>query len=228
MNVMMEMELVSECEAYAFQHGLSISHFNPREPIFTQGEETNGVYYLLDNSVKILKRDRKGKNLFLWFAEPEELIGFTSFIQGDRKYTTSARVGNDPCKAIFFSNIEFANLLKQHPHIKHTVLRILCKRLTFIENRTDNLLFHSMDERILESLLLLATKAHAVQSINNSINVSFRCTKKELSEMVGTSPEYLGKRLKELKRESLINYRADWLLIHDIKELKEVLSRLKR
>ena len=137
----MSIAFSSELEKYAEQHNLPITIYHPGQHIFTEGNIADGLYYILDNYSKILKYDLKHNNTFLWFAKPKELIGVTSFYQGEGNYTCSAVAGELPCKAIFFPKDQFVGLLKHLPTLKHRLLRTLCERINFMEMRTKNLRF---------------------------------------------------------------------------------------
>ncbi len=175
---------------------------------------------MLDNHLKILTNDQKGKPVFLWFAKPNELVGLTTYFQNDRKYTCTAIAGDMPCKVIFIPNHHFTKLLKAYPAIKHQLLKILCDRITFMEKRTKNMLHQSIDERIIETLLFLAAKENHQAPDHKPSGLRINFSTKELAEMVGASLEYLRRRIKHLKNTGLIDYGRNWLTIRDMNRLR--------
>jgi CRP-like cAMP-binding protein len=217
------MESLSELEKYTVQHKLAVRRCKPGEYIFTEGTAAKGVFLVLDNHVKIQKLDPKGNVVFLWFAKPQELIGLTSFFQSEQNYTCSAISGDKSCDVIFFPKNEFEQLLDEYPLIKHSLLKILCDRIRFMEIRTKNILYQSTDERIIETLLFLAEKERKENNIAYHKSQKIYFTMRELSEMTGTSIEYLRKRIKELKNKQLIDYGRSWLLINNLNKLKMML-----
>lgn len=214
------MESLFELEEYALKHNLGVTVCSSGKHVFAEGRAAKGVYYLLDNQVKIFKHGHNGNTIFLWFARPKELIGLTSFFQGGGNYTCSAITDEKPSRFIFFSNDDFENLLKQYPVFKHKLLRMLCERISFMEKRTKNMLYHSIDERITESLVFLVAKANSEMNTNVQKNLKIYYTKKEFAVMVGASVDYLRRKLKELKSKEIIDYGRNWLLIKDINRLR--------
>lgn len=214
------MESLLEFESYALEKGLNIIVSNSGESIFAEGDPANGLYYVIDNYVKIIKPDQTGHPTLLWYAKSKELIGLKSFFQGDKNYTYSAVTGEQPSKLIFISNEKFSHLLKHFPVLEEKLLKMLCNRINFIEMRTKNILFQSIDERIIETLLFLTSKENDAQLNGGQKNMRIIYTKKQLAEMVGTSLEYLRRRIKELKSHELIDYGRNWLSITDINRLK--------
>lgn len=219
------MESLSELEDYALQHGLFATGYDSGELIFAEGERAEGLYYVIDNHVKILTRLQKGNNIFLWYARPKELIGLTAFFLGEGTHACSAIAGEQACKTIFFPNDSFAGLIKHYPTLKSELLNMLCKRISFMEMRTNNMLYQSIDERLIETLLFLAEKENReeINKIQRSLRINYSI--KEIAEMVGTSLGYLKRRIKELKSQELIDYGRNWLLINDPKMLKLMMRK---
>ena len=218
------MESLLEFENYALQNGLNVIVTNPGETIFAEGDPAKGLYYVIDNYVKILKPDELVYPTLLWYAKSRELFGLKSFFHGDKKYTYSAVTGEQPCNLIFISNEKFSALLKQYPVLEQKLLKMLCDRINFIEMRTKNILFQSIDERIIETLLFLTSKENDGQLTGGQKNLRINYTKRQLAEMVGTSIEYLRRRIKELKSHELIDYGRNWLSIRDMDRLKVLMK----
>lgn len=216
------MESLSELENYALQHSLNFTTYNSGETVYSESEVMNGVFYLLDNNVKILKYDQNGKSVFLWYAKPKELFGLTSYFQEDGIYTCSAIVGENPCKIIHFTNDAFTSLLKQHSRLKYKVLRMFCNRIHFMEMRTRITNFESIDKRIIEILLLLSAKEYDDNFTNGQNNLRIYYSTKELAEMARSSLEYFEEKKRELKSKELIDYGKDWLQIIEVVKLKQM------
>lgn len=204
------------------KHGLPTITRHSGEAVFTEGDPANGLYYLIDNDVKIQKYDLKEKTLFLWFAKPGELIGLTSFFQGTGNFTCSAVAGERSCQLIFFPNEQFKDILKQHPNFKNNILKMLCNRISFMEMRTKNMLYQNIDERLIETLLFLAVKESNKKIVPIQSDLQINYTKKELAEMVGASTEYLRRRIKELKDKKAIDYSNNWFLVKDLNRLRQL------
>ena len=214
------MESLSELEGYALQLGSFTTKYNSRERLFAEGETAKGIYYVADDHVKILKHHQKSTDVFLWYAGPKELIGLTSFFHGEETHAYSAIAGERGCKAIFFSNDTFAELIKHYPALKPRLLSMLCKRIRFMEMRMNNMLYQSIDERLMETLLFFAERENGQETGKRQKSLPINYTIKEIAEMVGTSLSCLKRRIRALKGQELINFDGNRLLINDVDKLK--------
>lgn len=213
-------EPISELEKYASERGLPTVVREQGEPLFLEGGSADGLYYIVENDVKMLKNDLRGKTMFLWFARPCELIGLTSFFHRNTGYTCSAIVGDKPCSYIYFPADEFTQMLEMYPKLKLRLLKMLCNRISFMEMRTKNMLYHSIDERLVETLLFLALKEGEETENDHHNGLPIRYTKTELAQMVGASTEYLRRRMKQLKSKRVIDYGRSWLSVNDLNKLR--------
>ncbi len=212
------MESLPALEKYAQTHQSAHMEYS-RSPVFNEGNTASGVYYILNNHVRILKDDQQGQPQFLWSAGPGEIIGLTSFFHGKGKYTCSALSGKKPCRIVHIPNEEFTELLKQSPTLKRKLLKLLCQRIHFMEVRTKNMLYLSIDERIVETLLFLAKKDHPNTEPNKKeLLINYSIT--ELAEMVGASLEYFRRRIKKLKSQRIIDYGKHGFFINDLHQLQ--------
>ncbi len=72
----------------------SIKHFRKNEPVYTEGEIPDKVYFIYDGCLKIIKKDIAGDAWDLYYAEPGDLVGYRSVICSEN-HSTSAYVYAD-------------------------------------------------------------------------------------------------------------------------------------
>lgn len=204
---------------YAQNHSLKTIEIGAGESIFLEGQPVTGLYFVLENSCKILKKDANGNDVFLWFAKTDEIIGLTSFFHENNTYTCSAYTGKKPCKFIFFSADEFTNLINHYPLFKAQILKTLCNRINFMELRFSHILLKTIDQRIIETLVFLASK-EITDTNGQTKRLTINYSIAELSEMVGASLEYLKRKVRALKKQKLIDYGKNWFVIQDLNKLR--------
>ncbi|MBL4707259.1 MAG: Crp/Fnr family transcriptional regulator [Flavobacteriales bacterium] len=210
-----KMETVSIFEKLTPEGKAKTCCFKAGETIYNEGEEIKGVYLLKDGCVRISKKNKMGKSTFLWSAKPGEPLGFISIFQGSDYYTSSVITGEQISELLLYSKKEFVQLLSQHLELKLMLFRMLCKRIHFMEIRSKKMLSQSTDERIVETLLFLASNK---KENNKCLRIDYSI--KELNEIIGGSQDYLQKKIKNMKDKKLIDYGINWLVINDIEKLR--------
>ncbi len=194
---------------------LELKKFSNNAIIFKEEDNAEGVYILKEGNVKVLKNDAKKNSVLLWTAEEGEPFGVVPFFLGSENYTCSIQVGEKASLLYFLSYEEFTQLLEEHAEFKLELLAKLCEQISFMELRSKAILLSKTDERIINTLLFLATKKHRIKK-----NLRLEFSLSELAEMVGASIGHTRKKIRHLKKERIINYGNNWFEINDIERLK--------
>ncbi len=207
-------------ETLAKQAGIEPVHFAPHTVVINEGNNAEGVYYIFDHYVKILRNGHGESENFLWFARSGEIIGLTTFFHQENSYDFSAIAGEAGCVVLFIKNEIFNKFLQESRELKSDVLTMLCHRIKFTELRTSHILNKNINERIRETLMLLAIGEQESEPDELPEDVYLQYSIRDVADLVGTSLGYLRRRIKELKDENLIDYGRNWLIIRDLERLR--------
>ncbi|MCB0396484.1 MAG: Crp/Fnr family transcriptional regulator [Flavobacteriales bacterium] len=207
-------------EEYALKHNLETALYRPGDPIFTEGGSVDGVYYIVNQYARIVRQNENGEGIFLFTAASRELIGLTSFLQREKRYSCSAIAGERSCSAIFFPRAAFSGLLQQQPGLRHELMQVLCKRIRWIEIRTKSMLHQNTDRRLTDTLLFLWKMENDGSRSASSSSARICYSPAELAGMIGTSEDYLKKRLGEMRSRGLIDFGKDWMVILNADRLR--------
>lgn len=195
--------------------------YNANDHIFTQGDLFHGVYYILEGSVKIFKKNHN-QHLMLWVGETNEFIGITSYFENSDNYQFTAVASASNCKLIYISSANFSELLNRIPRIKEEIIKVFCKRISFVELRINNHTLHSIRQRFIDTINFIFKHLNSLEQNQLPKGTVLKYSLNDLSEMVGTSKKSISKLIRDFEKSNLLEIQGDNILIHDIRKFREI------
>lgn len=181
-----------------------------------EGEEFKGVFCIQKGVVKISKKGKLNKEFILWFAKPGDIIGLDSFINKEcYNYSSSAVDDVDAC---FIPAKDFTTIIKRDPTVSIKLMKTLCEKISFIEDRITSIAQKKIREQFAEMLLLLAMRDN--KTPENSVAINF--TIKDLANAIGTTTNYLYKILSELANQNTVSLHNKKLVINNFEKLSSI------
>jgi CRP/FNR family transcriptional regulator len=171
------------------------------EKIFMQGEPFNGLFLIRSGVVRITQSDRDGRDFVFWMAGAGELIGLSSYFNGEY-YLYSATAANEQCEVLRISANQLESVINNSLDAKKRLMKLLCQRIEFTENRTRQFIGRNGDDRLAETILFLA-KNRSFSDIRGQKLVLIPYTYSDISDITGIKLTYLTKLMGKLKREGL-------------------------
>jgi CRP/FNR family transcriptional regulator, dissimilatory nitrate respiration regulator len=190
--------------------------FRKGEIIFSEGEEGNGFYVVIQGRVKIYKLSPDGKEQILHIFEPGEPFGEVPVFTGQR-FPAHAEAMKES-RVFFFPKQSFVNLIKQNPALALNMLGILSKRLRRFTALIDDLSLKEVPGRLAAHLLFLSKQEKGSKELELSI------TKAQLASLLGTIPETLSRILAKMTAQGLIEARGRRIRILDRESLQELVD----
>ena len=193
---------------------------NKKQMKFAKGElfvhentPFNGVYCVQQGVVKIYTTGAKNKDFTLWFARPGDFVGLDSFINNEN-YTFSA-VAVDEVVVCFIPADDFQSVLLKEPEISIGLMKDLCDKINFIEDRITSISKKKIREQFAEILLSLSMRNKTIH--DGEVHVDFAV--KDLANVVGTSKKHLDEILSEFSDLKVVSRRNQKLIIEDFDKL---------
>ena len=182
-------------------------NYDPNELIFKEGEKIKGIYYIEEGQIKISRKGRN--NIAVWFAHPKEFIGLCSFFNNSKNYSFNASAFCGKAKIIFIPTADFKKILVDNAAFKAEIIQELCNRISFTRKRVSNMKSQNIRERFLNALMMLVD---INGSKGSSVNIYYSI--KELSELAGTSKQYIKKLVSEFQQKKLLIVKGDSLTVN--------------
>ncbi|MBL4594565.1 MAG: Crp/Fnr family transcriptional regulator [Flavobacteriales bacterium] len=185
----------------------SYNSYSANEVIFREGDKIKGIYFIKEGKIKVT---RKAKNdMTVWFANPKEFIGLSSFFNNSENYSFSTSAFSGGVNAILIPTKDFKKILDKNHLFKQEIIQILCNRIGSTRKRISNIKFQSIKVRVLNAILFLIDKKD-LNKATAKIHYSIR----ELSELAGTSTQYIKKLITEFQKKKLLKIKGDDLVIN--------------
>lgn len=189
-------------------------HFNKGEIIFSEGDEGNGFYVVVEGTVKVFKLSVEGKEQILHIFGPLEPFGEVPVFAGQDFPAHAEAIAES--RLFFFPRDAFTNLIEQNPSLALNMLAVLSMRLRQFTVQVEHLSLKEVPGRLAAYLLYLSDKKDAERSVDLDIS------KQQLASLLGTIPETLSRILARMTRQGLIEMDGRRIKIMDRPGLEEL------
>lgn len=197
--------------------GNSVSiNFKKGQDVYTEGAFAKGVYCVQSGKIKIFKKCAD-RNITYSLASNSDLIGYQAFFNGNT-FTNSARCLEDS-QICFIPKKTFLNILSSNHDMAMHLLKKLNEENNRLANFARDLKCKNMLSRIISTLSYIHDKFGTDE--NNCLNVTL--TRKDFSEIAGTTTESAIRILNDLKKEKAISFYNNRIKIADTNKLMKYL-----
>lgn len=171
-------------------------HYYKGEVIFSDGEDGNGFFVVVEGLVKIFKVSVNGKEQILHIYGRGEPFGQVAVYAG-RSYPASAQA-IAKSHVLFFPRAAFVDLITRIPSLAMNMLAVLSKRLREFTVQVESLSLKEVPGRLAAYLVYLADEEEKKDTITLSIS------KGQLASLLGTIPETLSRIFARMTELNLI------------------------
>ena len=172
----------------------------PDGVLFSQGEESDGLYIVIRGIVRIYLTAEDGREATISLLEDGEMIGEISLIDGLPRSAGAAALTET--KLIFIPHRPFCDLLDSSTKLARQVLLMLCERLRAANGQVDQAIFHDLRYRLVVLLRQIAVIHGRVEK--DVAIVDLDLTQGMLAQMLGASREAVNKQLRALAKEGRV------------------------
>lgn len=190
--------------------------FNRGEIIFSEGDNGDGFYVVVEGQVKVHKVSLDGKEKILHIFGPGEPFGEVPVFTG-RAFPANAEALSKS-RLLFFPKVDFVALIMKNPYLALSMLGVLSMRLREFTVQIEHLALKEVPGRIASYLLYVSEEQES------SNHIELEISKGQLASLLGTIPETLSRIFSKMSSQGLIEVegRAIWLLDREgLKDLAE-------
>jgi len=164
------------------------------ETLFTEGQDTKGLYLLLGGKVKLIRISSKGQEQILHFVFPGQ-----SFAEGalfdDEKYPATAQMVSDS-NLLFIPKDRFCGMLETNHQLASNLFSHLSRRLRFMARKIEELTLLNATTRVCRHLVTLWDR--------ESNQIVFPVTMKHTAQSLGMVVETFSRILHKLKKNGVV------------------------
>ena len=188
------------------------SKYNKDDVIAFEGDRVNGLYILLNGSVRGEMTNYQGK-----VVKIEDIVGAKllapAFLFGGVRHFPVDIIANETSECIFMARDAFAKLLQINNKVNENFRDIIASKTQFLSNKINFLALQPIKGKI-ASYLLTRTKNNDVES------VFLPYSQDKLADLFGVTRPSLTRALRELDQDKIIYTEGKKISILDRKRLE--------
>ena len=189
-------------------------HYNKGQTIFSEGDETTGLFVVVDGRVKIYKVSSEGKEQILHIFEAGQSFGEVTVFAGQQLPANAQTLAKS--RLLLFPRSAIVDLVTANPSLALNLLAIMSKKLRQFAVQIENLSLKEIPARLASYLIYLAEKQGSADAI--TLNVS----KGQLASLLGTIPETLSRIFAKLSGQNLIRVEGPRISLLDRQGLEDL------
>ena len=181
----------------------TVMPFRRGEPIFTQGDAGEHVWYIQSGGIKLSVLSKTGKEAVVAMLGPGDFFGEGCLAGQELRMGSATAV--TPSEILRIDKAHMAQLLhKQHAMSDRFISHILMRNIRIEEDLIDQL-FNSSEKRLARTLLLLARYGKQAKPTRLVPQIS----QETLAEMVGTTRSRVNFFLNKFRKLGFIEYEGE-------------------
>jgi CRP/FNR family transcriptional regulator len=193
---------------------------NKGEFLVRENQLVTGFHFILKGKVKVFNSASNNKKQILKLATKGDLIGLSAF--NYLRYGASA-IAENQVEALFITPKNLEILLNKHNDIALLIIKALAAKIRIYEVRQKHLSLLSATERIIDSLLMIASKFG--EKTTEGILLEDCISRKDISSFSGVSLENTIRTLSKLQKLKFIEIGPKVIIIKNELELIEIIKK---
>lgn len=186
------------------------------EPIFTEGENVNGIFCIKDGVCKLTKLSPNGNDQIVKLISKGELLGQRSMIS-DEPVNLSA-VALEDMEVCFIPKTEIMGLFNQNNQFSMNVMKAICGDLKEADEHVVAMAQKTVKQRLAETLIHLLDTF----GTNEDKSLKIKLSREELAGMVGTATESCIRLLSEFNKLGVIALSGKKITVTDKPKLQKL------
>ncbi|QSX29459.1 MULTISPECIES: cAMP-activated global transcriptional regulator CRP [Shewanella] len=187
-----------------------IHKYPAKSTLIHAGEGSDTLYYIVKGSVAVLIKDEEGKEMILSYLNQGDFIGELGLFEEQAERTAWVRA-KQACEIAEISYKKFKQLIQVNPEILMKLASQMALRLQSTSQKVGNLAFLDVAGRIAQTLLHLAKQPDAM---THPDGMQIKITRQEIGQIVGCSRETVGRILKMLEEQNLIQAHGKTIVVY--------------
>lgn len=190
-------------------------HFRKDELLFIAGDKAQGLYVIVDGSVRAFRESLDGREQVIHVERAGGTVAEVPVFD-DGNYPSTVAAEEDT-NALFLDKRDVRQLCLEHPEITLAALRILAGRLRRCAELVETLSLKEVGQRVARFVLTEARTNG--QQTNQGIVVTLTQTNQQIAAHVGSVRDVVSRALSRLQSDGLIVVEDRKLTIPDVSAL---------
>lgn len=184
-------------------------HYPAKSTIIFADDKPDVLFFILEGSVTVLIEDSDGREIVLAYLNKGDFFGEMGLFDEQLKRSAWVRA-RASCEVAEISYTKFRQIAHDHSDIVFTMASQMASRLRITSRKVSDLAFMDVSGRVARTLLDLCTQPDAM---THPDGMQIRITRQEIGKIVGCSREMVGRVLKSMEEQELINVKGKTIVV---------------
>ena len=178
--------------------------------IIYEGDAPDVLYHIIEGSVTVFIEDEDGREIVLAYLNPGDFFGEMGLFDEEAGRSAWIRAKTE-CEVAEISYSKFKQLAKEDADVLFTVSAQIAGRLRATTRKVGDLAFLDVTGRVARTLIDLCKQPEAM---THPDGMQIKITRQEIGRIVGCSREMVGRVLKNLEEQGLIQVKGKTMVVY--------------
>lgn len=181
-----------------------------KSTIIYAGDDSDALYYIIKGTVMVIIEDDEGREMIMAYLNEGDFFGEMGLF--DKSANRSAWIrAKTECEVAEISYTKFKQLAKEDADILFAVSAQIAGRLRATTRKVGDLAFLDVTGRVARTLIDLCKQPEAM---THPDGMQIKITRQEIGRIVGCSREMVGRVLKNLEEQGLIQVKGKTMVVY--------------
>jgi len=184
--------------------------YPPKSTIIYAGDKSDSLFYIVKGSVTVIIEDDDGREMIMAYLNAGDFFGEMGLF--DNMDSRSAWVkAKTECEVAEISYTKFREIALQDPRVLYFIGEQMATRLRQTTRKVGDLAFLDVTGRVARTLLDLCKEPDAM---THPDGMQIKITRQEIGRIVGCSREMVGRVLKTLEDQGLVQVKGKTMVVY--------------
>ena len=185
--------------------------------VFVEGNPGEGFHFIRSGKVKIIKLAADGRENILNILGPGEVFAEV-LLFNDAPYPATAVAVEDSLVGVI-RNRELEALLVEHPRLAVHIIRVMSKKLLYIQSKVKTFALADSQAKIAQTLEYLLERYG--RQTGRGVEVALEINRQDIANMAGTTRETVSRVFRTLKDDGGLEDDERRIIVRDPKRLQQ-------
>ncbi|MCP8897852.1 cAMP-activated global transcriptional regulator CRP [Gilvimarinus xylanilyticus] len=174
------------------------------------GDKSDSLYYIVKGSVTVLIEDDEGREMIVAYLNDGDFFGEMGLFDTQDSRSAWIRAKSE-CEVAEISYSKFQEIAADHPEFLFALSTQMARRLRKTTRKVGDLAFLDVTGRVARTLLDLCKEPDAM---THPDGMQIKITRQEIGRIVGCSREMVGRVLKTLEEQGLVDVKGKTMVVY--------------
>lgn len=184
--------------------------FPAKSTLIYAGDKSDSLYYIVKGSVTVVIEDDEGREMIVAYLNDGDFFGEMGLFEQQENARSAWVRAKSECEVAEITYSKFQELTESHPEFLFALGSQMARRLRHTTRKMGDLAFLDVTGRVARTLLELCKEPDAM---THPDGMQIKVTRQEIGRIVGCSREMVGRVLKTLEDQGLVDVKGKTMVV---------------